>query len=131
MCESEKFDTMVPHIAPVCGDARTLLFAIRRLTIHGLRDAHAANAMLARYGMQYREPLFLLRKALVEVARNARGNIVVAPCCSPCMTNHEHALLTAINDPDTARATLAPLVDVTGIDAVSSIVTDLAARLRG
>lgn len=104
MADSSKLDTILPHTAPVCGDARILLFAIRRMAIHGLHDAFAANAMLAGFGIRYRKPLLLLRALLVDIARTARANIIVAPCCAPRMTAHEFALLSAIGDPaDGAR----------------------------
>lgn len=100
MADSSKLDTILPHVAPLCGDARTLLFAIRRMAVHGLHDAFAANALLAAYGMRYRRPMVLLRAVLVDVARTARGNVIVAPCCAPRMTTHEFALLSAIRDPE-------------------------------
>lgn len=111
MSESSKLDTMLPHAAPVCGDARTLLFTIRRMAMHGLNDAFAANAMLAAYGLRYRKPLLLIRTLLIDIARNARGNVIVAPCCAPRMTAHEHALLAAIGDPAGADGHIAPLLD--------------------
>ncbi|QLC24061.1 hypothetical protein HFP57_02765 [Parasphingopyxis algicola] len=111
MPESSKLDTMLPHAAPVCGNARTLLFAIRRMAIHGLNDAFAANAMLAAYGMRYRKPLLLVRALLIDIARSARGHVIVAPCCAPRMTAHEHALLSAIGDPAGADTHIARLLD--------------------
>ncbi|RED15708.1 DUF6628 family protein [Parasphingopyxis lamellibrachiae] len=110
MDDSSKLDTILPHTAPVCGDARILLFTIRRMAIHGLHDAFAANAMLAGYGMRYRKPLVLLRALLVDIARTARGNIIVAPCCTPRMTAHEFALLSAICDPEIGKDLIHPLL---------------------
>lgn len=110
MADSSKLDTILPHTAPVCGDARILLFAMRRMAVHGLHDAFAANAMLAGYGLRYRKPLVLLRALLVDIARTARGNIIVAPCCAPRMTAHEFALLSAIGDPADAAHHMRPLL---------------------
>ncbi|WP_299328145.1 DUF6628 family protein [Parasphingopyxis sp.] len=129
MPDSTKFDTMLPHVAPTCGDARTLLFAIRRMAIHGIDDAFAVNAMIAAYGMRYRKPLLLLRTMLIDVARNARANIVVTPCCSPRMTAHEHALLSAIGDPENAATHLSSLIDGRGVPTTRATVAALGESL--
>ena len=129
MPDSSKLDTMLPHVAPTGGDARTLLFAIRRMAIHGIDDAFAVNAMMAAYGMRYRKPLLLLRTMLIDVARNARGNIVVTPCCAPRMTAHEHALLSAIGDPDNAATRLSSLIAGKGVATTGATVAALSEAL--
>lgn len=129
MPDSTKFDTMLPHVAPASGDGRTLLFAIRRMAMHGMDDAFAVNTMMAAYGMRYRKPLLLLRTMLIDIARNARGNIVVTPCCAPRMTAHEHAILSAIGDPDRAIAHLSPLIDTERASTTQATVSALSESL--
>lgn len=124
MPDSSKLATMLPHVAPVCGDARTLLFAIRRMAVDGLHDAFATNALFAAYGLRYRKPLVLLRALLVDIARTARSNIIVAPCCVPRMTAHEYALLSAISDPADGAFYMEPLLKP---HTASSAVTTIAA----
>ncbi|MEM8695252.1 MAG: DUF6628 family protein [Pseudomonadota bacterium] len=111
MSDPSKLDTILPYAAPICGDTRTLLFAIRRMAIHGLHDAFAANAMLNAYGVNARKPLILLRAMLVDIARAARGNIIMSPCCAPRMTEHEHAILSALRDPESVETHLAAVLD--------------------
>lgn len=124
MADSSKLDSILPHTAPVCGDARTLLFAMRRMAIHGLHDAFAANAILASYGIRYRKPLVLMRAVLVDMARTARGSIIVAPCCAPRMTAHEYALLSAISDPADGARHMRPLLK---LHTASMALTTIAA----
>ena len=124
MPDSSKLDTILPHAAPVCGDARVLLFAIRRMAVQGLHDAFATNALLAAYGMLYRKPLVLLRAVLVDIARAARSNVIVAPCCAPRMTAHEYALLSAIGDPVDAGMYMDAVLEP---QAASMAVTTIAA----
>lgn len=107
MNDASKLPTLLPHRLPSQGDARQLLFALRRMAVHGIDDAFATHSMLTAFGMRYRQPLVLLRALLVEMAREAKGNVVVAPCCAPRMTADEHNILVAIADPDKAQARLA------------------------
>ena len=110
MADTARFDTILPHALPDQNGARTLLFALRRMGVHGLRDAHAAHAMLSRYGLHYRRPLLLMRALLVEIAQAARGRVTLAPCCAVRMTADERSILAAIADPEAAPAALLPLL---------------------
>jgi len=127
--DSSKLDTILPYVAPVCGDPRTLLFAIRRMAVHGLHDASAANALLGTYGLRYRKPMVLLRAVLVDIARMARGNIIVAPCCAPRMTAREYALLTAISDPVDGELYMKPLLKPHTASVATVTITALSETL--
>ncbi|MCA1749344.1 MAG: DUF6628 family protein [Parasphingopyxis sp.] len=98
---------LLPHCLPGNADARILLFAMRRMAICGLRDAHAAQAFFLHFGLGYRRPLVLLRALLVEMAHEARGSITIAPCCAPRMSADERAILGLLASPETGRAALA------------------------
>jgi len=102
-----------------------LLFAIRRSAVGGLRDAHAAQAMLGLFGLSHRRPLILLRALMAELARASARSIVVAPCCCPQMTAGEAALLraisTATDDATTARSSLAEVLGTD--DCLGAVVT--------
>lgn len=101
---------MLPHPVPACEDRRILLFAFRRMAQHGLRDAIAAERMLGRYGLHYREPLVLLRAFVLELAQSGARNIAIAHCCMPRMTADEAAILAIIDAPEDARGLLAGLM---------------------
>lgn len=131
MTDSAKFDTMLPYPAPVCGEARTVLFVIRRMAIHGLEDAHASHAMINSYGLGYREPLILVRTLLSEIARHARANIIVAPCCSPRMTAHEYALLSAIRDPANDALGKSGMIRDSGYAYIHGIIETLSDSIVG
>lgn len=122
MPDSAKFDTMLPYAAPMCGDTRIILYAFRRMATHGIQDAHAVSALMTAYGMRYRKPLLLLRALLIDIARNSSKTIVVAPCCDPRMTEHENALLKAINEPPVAEQHLSVLLD-TGKTSIAAATT--------
>ena len=68
---------------------RSVLFALRRMAAHGLRDVSAAWLMLDLFSTGFRRPLVLLRAFMLELAHAATGPIQVAPCCAPRMTEHE------------------------------------------
>jgi hypothetical protein len=107
----QNLQQLLPQQAPDAHIPRMIRFAMRRMAIGGLSDAHATNAMLACFGMSYRRPLMFLRVLMEEVARIAQQPITVAPCCCPRVTDGEAALLVLIecssSDPDAARAVLA------------------------
>lgn len=98
---------LLPHPMPDDPDTRILLFAMRRMAICGLRDARASQAIFLTFGLGYRRPLVLLRTLMLEMAREARGNITVAPCCAPRMTSDERAILGLLASPETGRAAFA------------------------
>ena len=75
---------------------RLFLYGMRRMASAGVKDAHAANAMLGAFGRSYRRPLVLMRAMMLELARSATRKILVAPCCCARMTADEGLLLDAI-----------------------------------
>lgn len=77
-------------------DGRLLLFGIRRMAAGGLSDAHAANALLAAFGLAYRRPLILLRALMAELSRVSRRKIMIAPCCCPRTTPAESSIFNAV-----------------------------------
>lgn len=111
MTESATLETLIPHAAPTEKVARTLLVAIRRLAVGGLKDAHATNILIGDFGMAYRRPLMFLRVLLGEVSRIAQRQITIAPCCCPCMTEGEATFLFIIDrarqHPESARTAIA------------------------
>ncbi|ODU21214.1 MAG: hypothetical protein ABS87_07525 [Sphingomonas sp. SCN 67-18] len=94
--DTDSLSAILPHPIPQQQPAQLALFTIRRMAIGGLTDAHAANALLGRFGKSYRRPLVLLRALMAELARGAKRPIVVAPCCCARMTQAETMLLSAI-----------------------------------
>jgi hypothetical protein len=107
---------------------RLVLFVIRRIAVHGLGDAHAANAMMGQFGLSYHEPLMLLRSFLSELARVSLRIVTVAPCCSPRMTQDEARLLSLLAnanaDPSWARYHLEQLTG--GAGALSPLSAAMA-----
>lgn len=91
---------ILPHRAPEAQDERILLYALRRMAIHGLHDARGSAAMVGQFGLQSRRLTILLRAAIFDVARTAAGSVQLANCCAPRMTEHEHAMLRAATDID-------------------------------
>jgi hypothetical protein len=75
---------------------RSVLFAVRRMAAHGLRDVSAAWLMLDLFSTGFRRPLVLLRAFMLELAHAATGPIRVAPCCAPRMTTHEGWIMLAL-----------------------------------
>ncbi len=93
---------LMPHHLPSDADTRAILVAMRRMAIHGLRDATAANILLANYGMAAQRLTILMRSLLVELAQSASGRITIAPCCAPRMTDDERNILGALAEPEMA-----------------------------
>jgi len=121
---------LLPHAAPMAPDQRLVLYAIRRMAAGGLTDAHAASALLARFGLHFRRPLVLLRAMMAEISRVATRQILVAPCCCPRMSDGERillgALLTVAAHPTEAHAALADLLHVRSCQAVMACVEAVA-----
>jgi len=82
--------------APQGEGARLTLFALRRIAMAGLADAHAAEAMVRNFGLGFRRPLLLLRTIMLELSHGARRTIVLAPCCCGRITRDEGRLLLAL-----------------------------------
>jgi hypothetical protein len=75
---------------------RLFLFAVRRMAMAGVNDAHAANALLGTFGRSYRRPLVLMRAMMLEMARASSRKILIAPCCCSRMTSDEALLMQAV-----------------------------------
>lgn len=87
---------LIPYAAPASPNCRLLLFAIRRMAVGGIHDAHAAHALFTGFGRPYRRPLILLRAFMAEISRVANATLTVAPCCCLRMTGDEGILLESI-----------------------------------
>ena len=83
---------------PLPGDRieRSVLFAVRRMAAHGVRDVSAAWLILDLCSTGFRRPLVLLRAFMLELAHAATGPIRVAPCCTPRMTEHEGLIMLTL-----------------------------------
>jgi hypothetical protein len=101
---------LLPYAAPASPYRRLLLFAIRRMAIGGLDDAHAAHAIFTGFGRPYRRPLMLLRALMADLSRVANVTLTVAHCCCPRMTRDEAILLDSI-----AEAAQRPLQSHAGL----------------
>ena len=75
---------------------RSVLFAVRRMAAHGVRDVSAAWLILDLFSTGFRRPLVLLRAFMLELAHAATGPIRVAPCCAPRMTEHEGLIMLTL-----------------------------------
>ena len=75
---------------------RSVLFAVRRMAAHGVRDVSAAWLILDLFSTGFRRPLVLLRAFMLELAHAAAGPIRVAPCCTPRMTEHEGLIMLTL-----------------------------------
>lgn len=129
--------------APSIPDLRTgrlLLFAMRRMAVAGLDDAHAAHAIFAHFGISYRRPLILIRAMMAEIARASKQTVKVAPCCCLRMTADEAVLLSTVehaqSHPRRAHTLLSDLMgtpDCLGVlttaQAVGQAFTDLGKPL--
>lgn len=131
---------LVPHPVPVEPVARILLYAMRRMAIGGLDDAHAANVLMGQLGLNYRRPLVILRALMLEVSRTSQRSISIAPCCCHRMTEDEGSLLNCIDlavaRPDAARvlmtrvtATFDCLAPVSAAQALNHAFADLGRPL--
>lgn len=98
---------------------RAVLFAVRRMAAHGLRDVGAAWLMLDLYSTGFRRPLVLLRAFMLELAHAAQAPIRFAPCCALRMTRDEglimHVLGIARGDLDGAEQALAELTGTASV----------------
>ena len=87
---------LLPHAAPASPYRRLLLFAIRRMAVGSINDAHAAHAIFTGFGLSYRRPLMLLRALMAAVSHVANATPRVTHCCCPRMTGDEAILLDSI-----------------------------------
>ncbi|MFW2829930.1 DUF6628 family protein [Sphingomonas sp. ID0503] len=109
-------EALLPRTAAPMGRAdAVLLFAIRRMALEGLNDAHASNALIGLFGMSYRRPQILLRALMTELARASAQTIHVAPCCCMRMTEAEAKLMRIIAiSPADVRAAHTEMASVLG-----------------
>ena len=75
---------------------RSVLFAVRRMAAHGVRDVSAAWLILDLFSTGFRRPLVLLRAFMLELSHAATAPIRMAPCCAPRMTEHEGLIMLAL-----------------------------------
>ena len=131
---------ILPHSSPDCPYSRLLLFAMRRMAAGGLNDAHAAHALIAGFGINFRRPLVLLRALMAEMSRVSGKTLLIAPCCCGRMTDDEARMIAAIsgsNDSPAAAARMlgvllnieTPLGVLTSAQAVESCFADLGMPL--
>lgn len=81
---------------PVDDGSRLLLFAVRRMGVAGIQDAHAAHALIGAFSLFYRRPLVLTRALVAELSRVSTRSILIAPMCCVRMTAAESVLLRAV-----------------------------------
>lgn len=105
---------------------RVMLIAMRRMGAHGLHDAHAAMLIFNTYGIGFRRPLVLLRAFMMELARGAQRQIVIAPCCARRMTRDEGRLLACLSGPELAETVLRELCGTRDVAAVHSVAVMMA-----
>ncbi|MET0369916.1 MAG: DUF6628 family protein [Sphingobium sp.] len=119
---------------------RLFLYAMRRMAVAGVDDAHAANAMLGAFGRSYRRPLVLMRAMMLELARASSRKILIAPCCCARMTTDEAQLMQSVSEalkaPRAAYARAEALLDsgdalgaLTCMQAVAQAYADLGRPL--
>lgn len=98
---------------------RSVLFAVRRMAAHGVRDVSAAWLILDLFSTNFRRPLVLLRAFMLELSHAATNPIRVAPCCATRMTEHEGliilTLFTASGDLASAEDALSRLTGSTRV----------------
>lgn len=127
---SLQFAITLPRLAPACPNAALALFAVRRMGAHGLHDAHAAEAMLAQFGQQFRRPLVCTRAFMADLSALASGPIAIAPCCCRRMTAAEAALIGVLSraeaDPACAHLLLADLMGRRRADGALASATAMA-----
>jgi hypothetical protein len=106
---------LLPLPLPAGRIERSVLFAVRRMAAHGVRDVSAAWLILDLFSTGFRRPLVLLRAFMLELSHTATASIRVAPCCATRMTEHEGLiLLTLFGAADDMTAAEDALVRLTG-----------------
>jgi hypothetical protein len=105
---------LLPLPLPAGRIERSVLFAVRRMAAHGVRDVSAAWLILDQFSTGFRRPLVLLRAFMLELSHTATASIRVAPCCATRMTEHEGLiLLTLFGAADDMTAAEDALVQLT------------------
>ena len=96
-----------PHCAlplpiPAEHDRQILLLLVRKMAIHGLKDAQAVMLAMHGFGSGFRRPLAFLRCFMHELAGCSNRKIQFAPCCASRMTRDEALLLDVLGRGDLA-----------------------------
>jgi hypothetical protein len=100
---------------------RLVLFAVRRMAAHGVRDAYAANLLFSNFGINFRRPLVLLRAFMIELSQTSKRTITIAPCCALRMTLDEGRIVTALATAASNRISAAKhLRELAGDSAIAS-----------
>lgn len=104
---------------------RIMVRCLRRMAVHGLRDAQASLWVFEHFGIHYRRPLVLLRAFVVELAQVSQRRIQIAPCCAMRMTLDEgrivEILAAAGHDPSCAQRHLRLLTEVENVASLLSL----------
>lgn len=96
MSESTPIETLLPVALPQDTLQKTVLIILRRMAIHGLRDASASTLALEAFGSGFRKVLVLSRCLLQEMATASNRSIRIASCCAPRMTRDEALIMDVI-----------------------------------
>ena len=119
---------LLPLPAPEDRMQRLVLFAIRRMAAHGVRDAYAANLLFSNFGINFRRPLVLLRAFMIELSQTSKRTITIAPCCALRMTMDEGRIVGVLATAASNRFTAAKhLKELAGDSAISSPLSVAAA----
>lgn len=124
MPEPDRTPCALPLPLPRARHDQVVLLLVRRMAIHGLRDARAAMLALDHFGGGFLRALHLTRAFLHALARHAQGPIQVAPCCAPRMTRHEGLVVAAMT-----QACPVALLELAGPDGYGDLLA-LAHALR-
>lgn len=121
-------EQLLPLPAPDDRMQRMVLFAVRRMAAHGVRDAYAANLLFSNFGIHFRRPLVLLRAFMIELSQTSKRTITIAPCCALRMTVDEGRIVSALATAGSDRFSAAKhLRELAGDNAISSPLSVAAA----
>lgn len=119
---------LLPLPAPNDRMQRLVLFAVRRMAAHGVRDAYAANLLFSNFGIHFRRPLVLLRTFMIELSQSSKRTITIAPCCALRMTADEGRIVGILAKVGGNRVAAANhLRELTGHNGISSPLSVAAA----
>ena len=119
---------LLPLPAPQDRMERIVLFAVRRMASHGVRDAYAANLLFSNFGLHFRRPLVLLRTFMIELSQSSQRTITIAPCCALRMTADEGRIVGILAKVGGNRVAAANhLRELTGHNSISSPLSVAAA----
>ena len=96
MSENSRLHSLLPVPLPANPMERNLLIMLRRMAIHGLRDARASQLALTTFGARFHQILALSRCVLHETATASKRSIRIATCCTPRITSDEALMMDVI-----------------------------------